>query len=56
MNVNLQKQQPETLRSKNANIQETRNNVRPSKAQVVEKTDKTDKRVSIPRQRPSSDT
>ena len=56
MNVNLQTQQAETLRSQNANIQENRNILRPSKAQEVTSTVKTDKRVSIPRQRPSADT
>ena len=56
MNVNLQTQQSETLRSENANIQENRNNVRHSKAQFLTNTVKTNKRVSIPRQRPSPET
>jgi hypothetical protein len=56
VNVNLQKQQSETLRSQSDNVQENRNNLLPAKAQVVTSTVKTDKRVSIQRRRPSPDT
>ena len=56
MNVNLQKQNSETLRSQNANIRENSNNFKSSEAQSISKIENVEKRISIPRQSSSRNT